>query len=248
MPKPKNIVVTCAAFILLAACGGPSEAPPGQKASMRAAQRTAPAANTAEQKIYTLVILGDSLSAGQGLQTDEAFPAIMQRALDHSVKSPIRIINAGVSGDTSASGLARFDWSVGPKADGVLIALGANDMLGGLDPALTRANLTAMIEKAQARKLDVYLAGMQAAPSLGADYQARFDGLYTDIAKQYCVALYPFLLAPLASKDGTHIDQSLIQRDGLHPTKEGAAKIGHALARWLEPQLNHAQTPCNRTK
>ncbi|PHS26034.1 MAG: arylesterase [Robiginitomaculum sp.] len=194
---------------------------------------------------YRLVMLGDSLTAGFGLAQDQDFPHIIQDDFDTQGRRSITILNAGVSGDTSAAGLARFDWSVGPDADGVLIALGANDMLNGLDPAQTRQNLAAMIEKAKARKLDVFLAGMRAAPNLGTAYGTEFDRIYADLAAHYCVALYPFLMQPLASADGDTIDQTLIQRDGLHPTAAGAARIGHALSDWLASALESPHIPCS---
>lgn len=208
--------------------------------------KTAPPAphNTNNDSTYTLVMLGDSLTAGLGLKPGEAFPVIAANDLNANATTAIDIRNAGVSGDTSANGLARFDWSVSSEADGVIIALGANDMLNGLDPAQTRQNLVAMIEKARRRKLDVYLAGMRASNNLGAQYAASFDQIYPHLAREHCLPLFPFLLQPLANKAGDAIDQKLIQSDGLHPTAAGAARIGHALGQWLEIEMQSPHIPC----
>ena len=242
MRKHKHFAVMAALLGMLAACG--PAAAPNAPAVKDIPRTTNHSPTTPGEDRYSLVILGDSLTAGFGLDPGEDFPHIIQSDLDAQGRT-ITILNAGVSGDTSAAGLARFDWSVGPNADGVLIALGANDMLNGLDPAQTRQNLVAMIEKAKARKLDVFLAGMRAAPNLGTTYGAEFDRLYGDLAAQYCVALYPFLMQSLVSKDGTSINQDLIQNDGLHPTAAGAARIGHALSDWLASALESPHIPCS---
>ena len=242
MQKPIHSLVTIAVFALFAACS------PAKETAI-----TPPVASVGQVKVtdqlpvetdYSLVILGDSLTAGLGLAPDDAFPTIVQTDFAKNGRPDVRILNAGVSGDTSKSALARFDWSVGPEADGVLIAIGANDMLNGLEPEQTRKNIEAMIKAARQRKLDVFLTGMRAAPNMGADYGAAFDELYGKLATQYCVALYPFLLQALARADGQSIDQNLIQRDGLHPTKAGAQRIGHALSGWLDTQLNTPHIPC----
>ncbi|MDQ7019799.1 MAG: arylesterase [Robiginitomaculum sp.] len=242
MRKHKHFAVMAALLGLVTACS-PAAAPIVQASQEGMTTAKSAPIPPAEDR-YSLVILGDSLTAGFGLAPDEDFPHIIQGDFETQGRS-VAILNAGVSGDTSAAGLARFDWAVGPDANGVLIALGANDMLNGLDPAQTRQNLVAMIEKAKARKLDVFLAGMRAAPNLGTAYGAQFDRLYGDLATQYCVALYPFLMQPLVSKDGTAIDQDLIQRDGLHPTAAGAARIGHALSDWLASALESSHIPCS---
>jgi len=241
--KHKHFAVVIVIIGLVTACS-PAAAPIAP-ASHEGTVTTKPEAiptSPAEDR-YRLVMLGDSLTAGFGLAPDQDFPHIVQSDFDAQGRS-VSILNAGVSGDTSAAGLARFDWSVGPDADGVLIALGANDMLNGLDPAQTRQNLVAMIEKARARKLDVFLVGMRAAPNLGTAYGAEFNRLYGDQVAQYCVPLYPFLMQPLVRADGANINQDLIQHDGLHPTAAGAARIGHALSGWLDTQLDTPHIPC----
>ena len=143
-----------------------------------------------------------------------AFPGGAERALKargHNVE----VANAGVSGDTSSGGLDRLDWSVPDGTDGVILELGANDMLRGLDPALTRRNLEAIVERLKSRNIPVMLAGMYATRNLGQDYIAKFDPIHRDIAKKYDLVLYPFFL------DGVAGDRSLNLPDGLHPTAKG---------------------------
>lgn len=179
------------------------------------------------QHDYRLIVLGDSLSAGFGLADDAALPAALERELHARGVTHVRLINASVSGDTSAAGLARFDFSIGPDADGVLIALGANDALQGLPPEGLRANLTAMIERARARDLDVVLAGMLAPVNLGEDYRQSFDAVFAELAAEQDVPLYPFLLAPIA------FHPEYLQRDGMHPTPDGVELMAAPLADFL---------------
>ncbi|WP_426612663.1 arylesterase [Bradyrhizobium sp. McL0616] len=165
-------------------------------------------------KPVKLVVLGDSLSAGLGLPVQEAFPAKLQKAL--KIKGiDIDMINAGVSGDTSSGGRDRLDWSVAAGTEGVIVELGANDALRGIDPDLTRAALSDIVAKLKARKIPVMLCGMLAPPNYGADYAARFNSIYPDLAKQFDVPLYPFFL------DGVAADAKLNQADGIHPTAAG---------------------------
>ena len=192
---------------------------------------TAPALAANDEPAYRLVILGDSLSAGFGLNDSEALPAMLDQALAARGLDQIIVLNAGVSGDTTAGGLARFDFSVGPDADGVIIALGANDALQGQPPEQTRANLAAMIDRAQARNLDIVLAGMLAPINMGVEYRARFDAIYPDLSEAEDVALYPFLLAPVALQPG------FLQRDGLHPTAAGVALMAEPLADFVAASL-----------
>lgn len=162
----------------------------------------------------TIVALGDSLTAGYGLAPGQGFPARLEAAL-RSKGFDVTVIDAGVSGDTTAGGLARLDWSVGPQADGVIVELGANDALRGQDPAATKANLDAILARLAQRRLPVLLAGMRAPRNLGADYAARFDALYPALAQVHGTALYPFFL------EGVAADPALNQPDGLHPTAAG---------------------------
>jgi acyl-CoA thioesterase-1 len=165
-------------------------------------------------KPVKLVVLGDSLSAGLGLPAQEAFPSKLQKALqDKGIE--VDMTNAGVSGDTSSGGRDRLDWSVPDGTDGVIIELGANDALRGIDPDLTRAALTEIVQRLKARKIAVMLCGMLAPPNYGADYAARFNSIYSDLAKTFDVPLYPFFL------DGVAADAKLNQADGIHPTAAG---------------------------
>lgn len=188
---------TCAA-LLLAAC---------------ALQSGAAAARTLQ-----IVALGDSLTVGLGLPAGQSFPDVLQRALK-AKGYDVEVANAGVSGDTAADGLARFDWAVPAGTDATIVELGANDMLRGLDPAAAKRALGEILARLQAGHVPTLLAGMRAAPNLGADYQARFDAIYPDLAKQYGAALYPFFL------DGVAADPKLNQKDGMHPTAEGVEVI-----------------------
>jgi acyl-CoA thioesterase-1 len=165
-------------------------------------------------KPVKLVVLGDSLSAGLGLPGQEAFPAKLQKALQ-AKGIAVEMTNAGVSGDTSSGGRDRLDWSVPDGTDGVIVELGANDALRGIDPGLTRAALTDIVQRLAARKIAVMLCGMVAPPNYGADYAARFNSIYPDLAKKFGVPLYPFFL------EGVAADARLNQADGIHPTAEG---------------------------
>lgn len=179
-------------------------------------------AATAAGRPVTVVMLGDSLTAGLGLPDQDSPPSQLQRLL-RAQGHDIVIVNAGVSGDTVADGLARLDWAVGDDADAVVVALGANDMLRGRDPALTRRDLDALLAKLAERKLPVLVCGMLAARNLGPAYAAAYDPMFRELAEKHGAALYPFLL------DGVALDRSLNQKDGLHPNREGAAKIAAAL-------------------
>ncbi len=165
-----------------------------------------------------IVAFGDSLSAGYLLPEDAAFPAQLEKAL-RGDGFDVAVTNAGVSGDTTAGGLDRVDWSVPDGTDLAIVELGANDMLRGLDPALTRQNLDAIVTRLQQRKIAVLLAGMYAAPNLGADYGAKFASIFSGLARQHTVPLYPFFLAGVIGKPELHLG------DGLHPTREGVAVI-----------------------
>jgi acyl-CoA thioesterase-1 len=191
-------------------------------AAMLAAVVPAAAADTVE-----IVALGDSLTAGYGLDPGDAFPEQLQAALvarGHDVT----VANAGVSGDTATDGLARLEWSVPAEADIVIVELGANDALRGIDPAVTRKALDEIVSKLQARDQTVLLTGMLAPRNLGDSYATEFDAIYPDLAAQHDVALYPFFL------EGVATDRSLNQSDGMHPTAEGVAKIVDAIVPTVE--------------
>lgn len=167
-----------------------------------------------ETKPVKMVVLGDSLSAGLGLSAPSAFPARLEKALE-SKGIAVDMINAGVSGDTTSGGRDRLDWSVPEGTQAVILELGANDALRGVDPKVTRSALTDILTRLKARGIAVLLCGMYAPPNYGADYAARFNAIYPEIAKEFGVPLYPFFLEGVATK------AKLNQPDGLHPTAEG---------------------------
>ena len=166
---------------------------------------------------------GDSLTAGFGLKQGEGFADQLQTAF-LKMGRPVTVINGGVSGATTAGGLARLDWALGDQPQVVIVELGANDMLRGLSPEATKANLMAIIDKAKAAGAKILLCGMKAQRNLGADYVQQFDAIYPDLAKQESVTLYPFFMDGIVQPDGT-ADRTLLQGDGLHPTEAGAALI-----------------------
>lgn len=166
-----------------------------------------------------IAVLGDSLSAGYGLGPGESFPEQLQESLREKGYGEVTILGAGVSGDTSAGGLARLDWSVPDDAEGVIVELGANDALRGLDPESTRRNIDAIVDRSQERGQRVLLAGMLAPPNLGPQYGEAFASIFPDVATARGTLLYPFFL------DGVAADPSLNQADGLHPTAEGVGVI-----------------------
>ena len=172
----------------------------------------------AATKPVKMVVLGDSLSAGFGLPAAEAFPVRLQKALQ-TKGIDVDMINAGVSGDTSSGGRDRLDWSVPEGTKAVVVELGANDALRGIDPAVTRAALSDILTRLKARGIAVLLCGMLAPPNYGSDYAARFNAIYPDLADTFGVPLYPFFLEGVAG------DASLNQADGMHPNAEGVDVI-----------------------
>jgi acyl-CoA thioesterase I len=165
-----------------------------------------------------IVALGDSLTAGYGLAAKDGFVPQLQAALTKNGVAAV-IANAGVSGDTASDGLARLDWSVPQGTDAVIVELGANDMLRGIKPEVTRAALDTILQRLTARHISVLLCGMRAAPNLGAEYAEAFERIYPELAVKYGVLLYPFFL------DGVAADPSLTQHDGLHPNPAGVGVI-----------------------
>lgn len=198
----RRVVIAGAATALV--CAGPSRA-------------------TSQTRPIRLVALGDSLTAGYGLPASAAFPAQLQAALVQRGRR-VEIENAGVSGDTAQGGLDRLDWSIGDGVQGVILELGANDALRGLDPAETRRALEAIITRLKARGIPVLLAGMRAPPNMGPEFQARFDAIFPDLARAHDLVFYPFFL------DGVAGERRLNLPDGIHPTAEG---IGVIVARML---------------
>ena len=165
-----------------------------------------------------IVVLGDSLSAGYGLPADAAFPAKLAKALT-AKGIAVEVANAGVSGDTASGGLERLDWSVPEGTDAVIVELGANDALRGIDPKVTKAALEGILTKLRDRHVSVLLAGMQAPRNMGPDYVRSFDAIYPALASAYPVVFYPFFL------DGVATDPKLNQGDGLHPNAAGVDVI-----------------------
>ncbi|ANK74194.1 MULTISPECIES: arylesterase [Ensifer] len=169
---------------------------------------------TARAETISLIGFGDSLMAGYQLPPEDAFPARLEKALKEK-GFDVTIANAGVSGDTSSGGLARIDWSVPDGTKGVILELGANDALRGIAPEETRKNIEAMITRLKDRGIAVLLAGMMAPPNMGADYAARFNPIYPELAKKYGLELYPFFL------DGVVTEAKLKLEDGMHPNGDG---------------------------
>lgn len=195
----------------------------------------APPADAAERALR-LVAVGDSLTAGYGLPAKDSFPAqlevlLRQRGLD------VTLINAGVSGDTTASALARFDWSIPEGTDGVILELGANDALRGLDPVLAEKALDTMLMRLRERRIPVLLAGMYAPRNLGAEYVTAFDGIYPRLAQKYGTALYPFFLEGMMGVPTLDIG------DGLHPNAEGVAVIARGILPKVEELIARIRKP-----
>jgi len=190
---------------------------------------------TAQAAPLRIAVFGDSLTAGYGLPEAQAFPARLEAALQlrgHDV----RVINAGVSGDTSAGGRARLDWTLADRPDVVIVELGANDALRGLDPAQTESNIDDILGRALKSGARVLLAGMRAPPNFGREYQERFDGLFPRLARKHDVALYPFFL------DGVAMERSLNQSDGIHPNAAGVEIIVERILPSLEALLKAPAT------
>ena len=180
-----------------------------------------------------LVAFGDSLTAGFGLEAKDAFPRQLQRALAARGRE-VKVINAGVSGDTTSAGLARIDWAVPKDADAVIVELGANDALRGQDPDQAYAALDAIITQLKGKGLAVLLAGMEAPRNMGADYTKQFNGIYQRLADKHAVALYPFFLEGVAGSPNLNLP------DGLHPTAQGIARIVERILPQVEDLLDGA--------
>jgi len=175
-----------------------------------------------------IVVLGDSLTAGLGLDAASAYPSLLQARLTAEGFN-YEVVNAGVSGDTSAGGLSRLDWALDGDVRVLIVALGGNDGLRALPPEELKQNLATIIERAQARHVTVVLAGMEAPPNFGRDYVVKFHRVYPELASQYRLAFVPFLL------DGVAGSETLNQRDGIHPTAEGAKIVADNIWTALRP-------------
>ena len=236
---------TAAAFVLVAvssiwACRSRKDTPPER--ADRIEQPAAPATAAPRTKAAArprIVVLGDSLTAGLGLPPELAYPSLLQRRLD-AARFDYDIVNAGVSGDTSAGGLSRIEWALDGDVRVLIVALGGNDALRALPPDELKQNLSRIIERAQARRITVVLAGMEAPPNFGRDYLVTFHQVYPALARQYHVAFVPFLLDGVAGND------TLNQRDGIHPTAQGARMIADNVWMTLKPVLEEQQRGTTR--
>ncbi len=185
----------------------------------------------AEPAPSTIVVIGDSLTAGYGLGAPDAFPAQLETAL-RAEGLAVEVLGAGVSGDTTAGGRARLDWVLADDPDAVIVELGANDGLRGLDPRMTFANLDAIVARLEAAGIKVLLAGMLAPPNLGREYGEAFNGIYPRLAAKHDVPLYPFFL------DGVAARPELNQTDGMHPNARGVAVIVERIAPYVKRLLD----------
>lgn len=226
------LVVACLS-IGAAACGPPERTSDASALPSARGSAPAPASATAPRVVPRprVVFLGDSLTAGLGLPKDQAVPALIQKRLDQE-NYGYEVVNAGVSGDTSAGGLSRLDWSLEGDVRVLVIELGANDGLRGLPVAQLRQNLSAIVSRAKQRGIAVLLTGMEAPPNYGAAYTAEFRQVFRDVAREHGVAFMPFFL------DGVAGVEQLNQGDGMHPNLEGARRVEQALWPHLEPLLD----------
>ena len=213
----------------------PAGEPPAPAAHEQSAAPAPPAAPPAAVAARPrIVVLGDSLTAGLGLSPQESYPTLLQQKLDAG-GFHYDVVNAGVSGDTSAGGLSRLDWALEGDVRVLIVALGGNDALRALPPDELKQNLSHIIERAQARHIRVLLAGMEAPPNFGRDYIVTFHQVYPALARQYQIPLVPFLL------DGVAANPALNQRDGIHPTAEGARLVADTVWTALKPLVEEQQ-------
>lgn len=201
--------------------------------------RAAAASDSGQGAPLRILALGDSLTAGYGLPAAASFPVQLQRALT-AKGYHVRVINAGVSGDTTSDGLARLDWVLADKPDAVIVELGANDALRGIDPALTRTNLDKILHILHQRGLPVLLAGMLAPPNLGRAYADKFDPIYPTLAVKYGTVFYPFFL------DGVATQAALNQADGMHPNPQGVKVVVQHILPAVERLLERVQHKADR--
>jgi acyl-CoA thioesterase-1 len=232
----RRLILPCV-LAVLAACGrdGVTPGPPPQSSTVGAPAASAAAAPAdAPSPHPKVVVLGDSLTAGLGLTEAQAYPALLQEKL-RAGGYDWDVVNAGVSGDTSAGGLERFDWAMNqPNVRILVLELGANDGLRGLPVAQMQTNLAAIIARAQSKHVAVLLAGMEAPPNFGREYTVSFRQVYRDLARQYKVPLVPFLLDKVAG------DPSLNQADGIHPNPQGARIVADTVWAALKPMVDAA--------
>ncbi|HEX4915739.1 MAG TPA: arylesterase [Vicinamibacterales bacterium] len=224
----RNCLVLMFVAMFAGACG--NEPAPSATPSPAADPKPAPAAPVAAAR-PRVVFLGDSLTAGLGLPSDQSYPSLIGKRLEENGLA-YEIVNAGVSGDTSAGGVRRLDWSLQGDVRALVVALGANDGLRGLPPDEMKKNLEAILERAKARNIPVVLGGMEAPPNFGADYTRSFRQVYADLAKEYDVRFVPFMLQGVAG------NPSLNQPDGIHPNARGAEMVADLIWAELQPALS----------
>jgi acyl-CoA thioesterase I len=223
-----RLLLVCA-IAAAAGCGSEPASPPERTADAPAAPAAAPS------DAPKIVILGDSLTAGLGLEPTQAFPALLQQRLDASGHR-YQVVNAGVSGDTTAGGLRRLEWSIEGNTRILVVALGGNDGLRGLPVADTRKNIDEIVRRAKARGITVVLAGMEAPPNYGPEYTAAFRQTFHDLAKEHDVVFVPFLLEGVAGQ------AAMNQRDGIHPNPEGARVVERLVWAAIEPIVEGSTT------
>jgi acyl-CoA thioesterase-1 len=220
------LLAALAAAPLVATACSPAEPP----AATERAPESAAATEARPTDRPKIVVLGDSLTAGYGLDKSQSFPSLLQQRLDADGRK-YEVVNAGVSGDTTAGGLRRLDWSIEGDTRILVVALGGNDGLRGLPVTDSRKNLSEIITRAQKRGITVILAGMEAPPNYGPTYTGEFRAMFRDLAREYHVALIPFLL------DGVAGVPSLNISDGIHPNPEGARIVERTVWKALEPAI-----------
>lgn len=187
-----------------------------------------------------LVFLGDSLTAGYGLTPEESYPALVERRI-REAGLPHRVVNAGVSGDTSAGGVRRVDWTLRQKPAWVVVALGANDMLRGIDPTETERNLDRILTRVKASGARPILFGMRASVNLGATYRERFDALFARLARNHGAPFLPFFIRPVAMQPKLNLP------DGVHPNAEGQRRLAQEVGDFLLPLLRDGKAPLAKT-
>ncbi|RIJ41663.1 arylesterase [Pontibacter oryzae] len=230
--KNKVLAIACATVVGLVACNEVDSTSETESADRtETAENTEPSTQKSSET-QTILFFGNSLTAGYGLEPDQAFPALIQQRID-SLNLPYKVVNAGVSGETTAGGKSRVDWLLKKPVDIFILELGANDGLRGINLSESYANLKTIIEKVRAKNPDVkiVLAGMQIPPSMGQKYTSEFKEMYTRIAAEENVLLIPFLLEGVAG------DPELNQADGIHPTVEGQKILADNVWEVLEPAL-----------
>jgi acyl-CoA thioesterase I len=239
----RRIILTLAA-LALTACDGVPEADtvvldrPATARDAAAPAGNATAAVGQRAETGTILFVGTSLTAGYGVGEDMAYPAIIQQKID-AAGLPFQVVNAGISGETSAGGLRRIDWSLQQPFEVLVLELGANDGLRGLDPAAMRSNLDEIMRRTRSRHpdADIVLVGMEAPPNLGAEYTTRFRQVFVDLAREHGAILVPFLLEGVAGEATLNID------DGIHPNPRGHRLLAETVWRQLQPVLAGRPVP-----